>query len=64
MATYPEDSGELLNAAAELTIAGRKIRLEMPVPAGPTQLSRLLPFLRYLTDRFVDFSVENARTEG
>ena len=64
MATHPEDAGELLNATAELTIAGRKIRLEMPVPAGPTRLSDLLPFLRYLTDQFVDFSVENARTEG
>lgn len=64
MATHPEDSGEFVNAAAELTIAGRKIRLEMPVPAGPTRLSGLLPFLRYLTDRFVDFSVENVREEG
>ena len=64
MTTHAEDAGELLNATAELTIAGRKIRLDMPVPAGPTRLGNLLPFLRYLTDRFVDFSVENAQAEG
>ena len=34
------------------------------MPAGPTRLSNLLPFLRYLTDRFVDFSVENVQAEG
>ena len=64
MSTHPEDSGELLKAAVELQIAGRKLQLEAPIPAGPTQLSDLLPFLRYVTDRFVDASVEKAQEEG
>ena len=64
MNTHPEDSGELLKAAVELQIAGRKLQLEAPIPAGPTQLSDLLPFLRYVTDRFVDASVEKAQEEG
>jgi len=64
MATTPEKSAELLNATAELTIAGQKVRLEMPVPAGPTRLAELLPLFRSMTDAFVAVSVENARTEG
>lgn len=64
MNTRPEDSGELLKATVELSIAGRKLQLEAPIPAGPTQLRHLLPFLRYLTDRFVDLSVDKAQEQG
>jgi Fe-S-cluster containining protein len=64
MTAPPENPTEFFKATAELVIAGKKIRLEMPVPAGPTRLAELLPLFRYLTDSFVDFSVENARAEG
>jgi Fe-S-cluster containining protein len=64
MATTPENSTELLNATAELVIAGRKVRLEMPVSAGPTRLAELLPLFRSMTDAFVAVSVENAHAEG
>jgi len=64
MTTTPENPTEFFNTTAELVIAGRKIRLEMLIPAGPTRLAELLPLFRYLTDSFVDFSVENARAQG
>lgn len=64
MTALPENLTDHLKATAELVIAGRKIRLEMVVPAGAIPLDKLLPQLRYLTDAFVDFSVENARAEG
>jgi len=64
MPSTPEPPAELLNATAELVIAGRKVRLDMPVPAGPTRLAELLPLFRSMTDAFVEVSVENARTEG
>lgn len=64
MTTTPENATEYLNATAELTIAGRKVRLEMPVPAGPTRLAALLPLFRYLTDSFVHLSVDHAQAEG
>lgn len=53
-----------VKAAVELQIAGRPLRLEVPVPAGPVRLSELLPFLRELTDAFVAFAVENAQDQG
>ena len=61
MSSTPEHPAELLNATAELVIAGRKVRLDMPVPAGPTRLAELLPLFRSMTDAFVKVSVENAR---
>lgn len=64
MSATPENSTEFFNATAELVISGRKIRLEMRVPAGPTRLAELLPLFRYLTDSFVEFSVENAQAQG
>ena len=64
MTTTPENPTEFFNTTAELVIAGRKMRLEMLIPAGPTRLAELLPLFRYLTDSFVDFSVENARAQG
>lgn len=64
MTTTPASSTEWLNATAELTIAGQKVRLEMPVPAGPARLAELLPLFRSLTDAFVEVSVTNARAEG
>lgn len=64
MTTDAEETTEWANATAELKIAGKTMRLEMPVPAGPTRLVKLLPFFRYLTDAFVDLSVEDAREEG
>ncbi|MDG4550402.1 MAG: YkgJ family cysteine cluster protein [Candidatus Contendobacter sp.] len=64
MATTSEKSTELLNATAELTVAGRKVRLEMPVSAGPVRLAELLPLFRSMTDAFVEVSVANARAEG
>lgn len=64
MTTDSEKSAGLVNATAELTIAGRKLRLEMPVPAGRARLIELLPFFRYLTDSFVDLAVENAQAAG
>lgn len=53
-----------IKATVELQIAGRPLRLEVPVPAGPARLSELLPFLRELTDAFVAFAVENAQDQG
>ncbi len=64
MATTPENPAELLNATAELTIAGQKVRLEMPISAGPARLAELLPVFRSMTDAFVEVSVANARAEG
>lgn len=64
MTTTLESSTDHFNAATEWMIAGRKIRLEMRVPAGLVRLAELLPLFRYLTDSFIDFSIENARAEG
>ncbi len=64
MTTTPENPAEWLNATAELTIAGQKVRLEIPVPARPARLAELLPLFRSMTDAFVAVSVENARAEG
>jgi Fe-S-cluster containining protein len=64
MTTTLESPTDFFNATTELVIAGRKIRLEMRVPAGSVHLAELLPLFRYLTDSFVDFSIENARAEG
>ncbi|MDS4019731.1 MAG: YkgJ family cysteine cluster protein [Candidatus Competibacter sp.] len=64
MTALPDNPTDHLKATAEMVVGGRAIRLEMVVPAGPTPLAKLLPQLRYLTDAFVDFSVENARAKG
>lgn len=64
MAATPENPTEFFNATAELVIAGRKIRLEMPVPAGPVRLIELLPLFRYLTDAFVGLAVDKTQAEG
>ena len=34
-----ENSSQWVNAAAELVIAGKKLKVEMPVPAGPVRLA-------------------------
>ena len=59
-----ENSSQWVKAAAELVIAGKKLKVEMPVPAGPVRLSDMLPFFRYLTDSFVGLAEENARAAG
>lgn len=64
MVMTPENPAQWLNATAELTVAGQKVRLEMPVPAGPARLAELLPLFRSMTDAFVEVSVANARAEG
>lgn len=49
---------------AEMAIAGRKIRLNMPVPAGNATPYDLLPLFRSLTDTFVDAAIKDAEAEG
>ncbi len=64
MLTEPKTITPLVNATAELMIAGKKMRLEMPVPSGPARLTDMLPFFRYITNSFVDLAEENARESG
>lgn len=59
-----EKPTEFVRATADLTIAGKVLRLEMPIPSGPTRLIDMLPFFRYLTDSFVELAEENARAGG
>ncbi|MBK7540282.1 MAG: YkgJ family cysteine cluster protein [Candidatus Competibacteraceae bacterium] len=59
-----ENSSQWVNAAAELVIAGKKLKVEMPVPAGPVRLGDMLSFFRYLTDSFVALAEDNARADG
>ena len=55
---------ETVTATIDLTFAGRKGRLEVPVPTGPTRPVELLPLLRSLTDTFVRIAVENVESTG
>ncbi|PIE83046.1 MAG: zinc/iron-chelating domain-containing protein [Candidatus Contendobacter odensis] len=60
----PKATDDYVLANIEFTITGKKLKLRMPVPAGQVQLGALLPFFQYLTDSFVDLSVENAQGQG
>jgi Fe-S-cluster containining protein len=51
-------------ATVDLTVTGRRLRLELNVPTGPTRPVDLLPMFRSLTDTFVRIAVENAQADG
>lgn len=55
---------ETATATIDLTFAGRKGRLKISVPTGPTRPVELLPLLQSLTDTFVRIAVENAESTG
>ena len=55
---------ETVTATIDLTYAGRKGRLEISVPTGPTRAIELLPLLRSLTDTFVRIAIENVESTG
>src|SRR5688500_11876971 len=48
----------------ELTVSGRPMKLELPVPAGSTNSYAMLPVFRSLSDSFVQLAVENAEADG
>jgi Fe-S-cluster containining protein len=59
-----ENLPDSLTASVDLSIAGRKLHLEMNVPTGPTRTSALLPLFRSLTDSFVGIAIEDAVAGG
>ena len=48
----------------ELGIAGRKVRLSIPVPSGPTSPYEMLPIFRSLADSFINQAVKDVEAQG
>jgi Fe-S-cluster containining protein len=48
----------------ELGIAGRKVRLSIPVPSGPTSPYEMLPIFRSLAESFINQAVKDAESRG
>jgi len=57
-------AGNMRAATVNLTIAGRKVRLQFNAPTGPTAPVDLLPLFQSLADTFIGIAVENAQAEG
>jgi len=58
------DGERLRVATVELTVGGRKVRLELNVPKGPTPPIALLPIFQTIADTLVGIAVENAQATG
>jgi Fe-S-cluster containining protein len=60
----PEHPPEYLTAAIQLSIAGRDVRLEAPIPTAPARPIQLLPLFHSLSDTVVDLTVKSVEEEG
>jgi Fe-S-cluster containining protein len=54
----------MVSVNVELSVAGKRLRTTVPVPAGPVDPMRLLPVLQSLADTMVDLSVKAAAERG
>jgi Fe-S-cluster containining protein len=57
-------TGETATASVEFTIAGRRMKAEIGVPAGPTDPAELLPLFQSFTEMVVGIGVRDAEAAG
>ncbi len=62
--TDAEDAGQYFDATAEIVISGRRLRLDMSIPAGMTHPMGLLPLFQSLADSFVTVALKDGQAEG
>jgi Fe-S-cluster containining protein len=60
----PENPPRYVTATIELTVAGKDIRLEAPVPTGPVRPVQLLPLFTSLSDTLVGLTAESVEQKG
>jgi Fe-S-cluster containining protein len=60
----PDVTGDYVTGTVELKLAGRRLRVEMEVPAGPTRAAKLLPLFRSVADTVVGIASETAVSQG
>lgn len=64
MTSHTEDAFEYVDAAADIVISGRGLRLKMAIPPGLIRPDRLLPLFQSLADSFVGLVLKDAQTNG
>jgi Fe-S-cluster containining protein len=65
LAAVPDDSAaEVVSGTSAVTVSGKRIPLEVTVPAGPTRLRELLPVLHGLAHAVIDSGVAAVEAEG
>lgn len=57
-------TGPYITGKVELNVAGRRLGLEMTVPAGPARPAALLPLYRKTADAVVETAVQMAEANG
>ena len=62
--TNPDNAPEFGITTVELSVAGRRVKLEVPAPIAPVRTVQLLPIFQTLADAFVDMSVKSAEEKG
>jgi Fe-S-cluster containining protein len=55
---------ESVTADVELSLAGRRLRMKLTVPTGPTTWRLMLPLVQDLTNRVVDAAVQEVEEQG
>jgi len=63
-ASPAQASSDTRCATIEMAVAGRKIRLEVSAPVGPTRVVDLLPLVNSLVDSFAAITVEKSEESG
>jgi Fe-S-cluster containining protein len=57
-------AGSSVTGNVELSIGGKRLRLELEVPRAPTRAARLLPIFQSVANAVVDIACESAAAEG
>jgi Fe-S-cluster containining protein len=64
MGSDSQRSGETVTGTVELSISGRRLRLEMTVPTARVRLRQLLPLFQSVADAVVDVACQSVESKG
>jgi Fe-S-cluster containining protein len=60
----PVNSTPFPTASLDLSVAGKRLKIEVSVPEAPVRAHQLLPLFRSLADSFVGLAVDSAEAAG